>query len=108
MSFQKKLQETQHTLTDLEEKHRQAISTIKEKEFLISNLLKSGKLHPLCWAKGELFWLVISLWGSNVFVSNTYFIKVKLGYGCITFFINISKFGCSHNHLAVNVGIYVK
>ncbi|XP_009792660.1 kinesin-like protein KIN-5D isoform X1 [Nicotiana sylvestris] len=40
---EKKLQETQHTLADLEEKHRQAITTIKEKEFLISNLLKSEK-----------------------------------------------------------------
>jgi len=31
-------------LLDLEEKHRQAVATIKEKEYLISNLLKSGKL----------------------------------------------------------------
>lgn len=31
-------------LVDLEEKHRQANATIKEKEYLISNLLKSGKL----------------------------------------------------------------
>ncbi|KVH88474.1 hypothetical protein Ccrd_026745 [Cynara cardunculus var. scolymus] len=38
-----KLQETEHSLFDLEEKHRQANVTIKEKEFLISNLLKSEK-----------------------------------------------------------------
>ncbi|KAK4375149.1 hypothetical protein RND71_005826 [Anisodus tanguticus] len=38
---EKKLQETQHTLADLEEKHRLAITTIREKEFLITNLLKS-------------------------------------------------------------------
>ncbi|PKI31180.1 hypothetical protein CRG98_048426 [Punica granatum] len=38
-----KLEETEHSLLDLEEKHRQANATIKEKEFLISNLLKSEK-----------------------------------------------------------------
>ncbi|XP_071721316.1 kinesin-like protein KIN-5D [Rutidosis leptorrhynchoides] len=38
-----KLQETEHSLFDLEEKHRQANATIKEREFLISNLLKSEK-----------------------------------------------------------------
>ncbi|KAE8038952.1 hypothetical protein FH972_011412 [Carpinus fangiana] len=40
---EKKLEETEHALFDLEEKHRQANATIKEKEFLISNLLKSEK-----------------------------------------------------------------
>ncbi|KAF8395042.1 hypothetical protein HHK36_018981 [Tetracentron sinense] len=40
---QKKLEETQHTLFDLEERYRQANGTIKEKEYLISNLLRSGK-----------------------------------------------------------------
>ncbi|KAK2997456.1 hypothetical protein RJ639_024521 [Escallonia herrerae] len=40
---EKKLKETEHSLADLEERHRQANSTIKEKEFLISNLLKSEK-----------------------------------------------------------------
>lgn len=36
-------------LSDLEEKHRQANATIKEKEFLISNLLKSGEQRvPFC------------------------------------------------------------
>ncbi|KAK4492021.1 hypothetical protein RD792_002810 [Penstemon davidsonii] len=40
---EKKLQETEYSLLDLEEKHRQANATIKEKEFLISNLLKSEK-----------------------------------------------------------------
>ncbi|XVE59170.1 hypothetical protein DITRI_Ditri05aG0024100 [Diplodiscus trichospermus] len=39
----KKLEETENTLFDLEDKHRQANATIKEKEFLISNLLKSEK-----------------------------------------------------------------
>ncbi|KAI3802173.1 hypothetical protein L1987_30303 [Smallanthus sonchifolius] len=38
-----KLQETEHSLFDLEENHNQANVTIKEKEFLISNLLKSEK-----------------------------------------------------------------
>lgn len=42
-NLQKKLEETEHSLFDLEERHRQANATIKEKEFLISNLLKSGK-----------------------------------------------------------------
>lgn len=41
--LQKKLENTEHSLADLEDKHRQANSTIKEKEFLISNLLKSGE-----------------------------------------------------------------
>ncbi|XAR60517.1 Plus-end-directed kinesin ATPase [Bertholletia excelsa] len=40
---EKKLQETENTLFDLEERHRQANATIKEKEYLISNLLKSEK-----------------------------------------------------------------
>uniref|UniRef100_A0A2N9GZ90 Kinesin motor domain-containing protein n=1 Tax=Fagus sylvatica TaxID=28930 RepID=A0A2N9GZ90_FAGSY len=40
---EKKLEETEHSLFDLEEKHRQANATIKEKEFLIFNLLKSEK-----------------------------------------------------------------
>ncbi|KAJ9698289.1 hypothetical protein PVL29_007395 [Vitis rotundifolia] len=39
-----KLEETEHTLFDLEERHRQANATIKEKEYLISNLLKSEKV----------------------------------------------------------------
>ncbi|KAL5765965.1 hypothetical protein ACOSP7_016582 [Xanthoceras sorbifolium] len=40
---ERKLEETERSLSDLEEKHRQANGTIKEKEFLISNLLKSEK-----------------------------------------------------------------
>ncbi|KAF9665472.1 hypothetical protein SADUNF_Sadunf16G0126300 [Salix dunnii] len=40
---EKKLVETENSLVDLEEKHRQANVTIKEKEFFISNLLKSEK-----------------------------------------------------------------
>ncbi|KDO73023.1 hypothetical protein CISIN_1g0025772mg, partial [Citrus sinensis] len=40
---EKKLEETEHALSDLEEKHRQANATIKEKDFLIANLLKSEK-----------------------------------------------------------------
>lgn len=45
--IQKKLQETEHALADLEERYRQANTIIKEKEYLISNLLKSGKIHLL-------------------------------------------------------------
>ncbi|WRX33999.1 Kinesin motor domain - like 10 [Theobroma cacao] len=41
---EKKLEETEHALFDLEDNHRQANATIKEKEFLISNLLKSEKV----------------------------------------------------------------
>ncbi|KAF5744663.1 kinesin-related protein [Tripterygium wilfordii] len=41
---EKKLEGTENSLFDLEEKHRQANTTIKEKEFLISNLLKSEKV----------------------------------------------------------------
>ncbi|KAL3611091.1 hypothetical protein D5086_002111 [Populus alba] len=43
LKIQKKLEETENSLVDLEEKHRQANVTIKEKEFFISNLLKSEK-----------------------------------------------------------------
>ncbi|CAH1418273.1 unnamed protein product [Lactuca virosa] len=51
-----KLQETEHSLFDLEEKHKQANATIKEKEFLISNLLKSEKslLERAFDLRGEL------------------------------------------------------
>ncbi|XP_042459706.1 kinesin-like protein KIN-5A [Zingiber officinale] len=41
---QKKLEETEHSLFDIEERYRQATSKIKEKEFFISNLLQSEKL----------------------------------------------------------------
>ncbi|KAL4189465.1 hypothetical protein AMTRI_Chr08g207260 [Amborella trichopoda] len=40
---QKKLEDTEHALSELEERYRQANCTIKEKEFLISNLLRSEK-----------------------------------------------------------------
>ncbi|XP_061361837.1 kinesin-like protein KIN-5D [Gastrolobium bilobum] len=40
---EKSLEETERSLFDLEERHQQANATIKEKEFLISNLLKSEK-----------------------------------------------------------------
>ncbi|KAK9123696.1 hypothetical protein Sjap_013298 [Stephania japonica] len=40
---QKKLESTEQVLFDLEERYRQANATIKEKEFLISNLLRSEK-----------------------------------------------------------------
>ncbi|XP_039128668.1 kinesin-like protein KIN-5A [Dioscorea cayenensis subsp. rotundata] len=40
---QKRLEDTEHALFDLEERYRQANATIKEKEYLISNLLKSEK-----------------------------------------------------------------
>ncbi|XP_038988983.1 LOW QUALITY PROTEIN: kinesin-like protein KIN-5A [Phoenix dactylifera] len=40
---QKKLEDTEQALLDLEERYRQANATIKEKEYLISNLLKSEK-----------------------------------------------------------------
>jgi len=42
MLSQKSLEETEQSLLQLEEKHTQANATIKEKEFLIFNLLKSG------------------------------------------------------------------
>uniref|UniRef100_A0ACD5XU16 Uncharacterized protein n=1 Tax=Avena sativa TaxID=4498 RepID=A0ACD5XU16_AVESA len=42
-TLQKKMQETECALTVLEEKYMQANSTIKEKEYLIDNLLKSEK-----------------------------------------------------------------
>ncbi|KAK4785739.1 hypothetical protein SAY86_002428 [Trapa natans] len=38
---EQKLEEAENSLSDLEEKHMQANATIKEKEFLISNLLRS-------------------------------------------------------------------
>jgi kinesin family protein 11 len=41
--LQKKMQETECALAVLEEKYMQATNTIKEKEYLIDNLLKSGQ-----------------------------------------------------------------
>ncbi|KAL6011158.1 Kinesin-like protein KIN-5D [Asimina triloba] len=40
---QGKLEDTEHALCDLEERYRQANATIKEKEYLIGNLLRSEK-----------------------------------------------------------------
>ncbi|RWR95516.1 kinesin-like protein KIN-5D [Cinnamomum micranthum f. kanehirae] len=40
---QKKLEDTEHALGELEERYRQANATIKEKEYLIANLLRSEK-----------------------------------------------------------------
>uniref|UniRef100_A0A7N0ZTP8 Kinesin motor domain-containing protein n=1 Tax=Kalanchoe fedtschenkoi TaxID=63787 RepID=A0A7N0ZTP8_KALFE len=40
---ERRLEETEHVLSDIEEKYRQANATIKEKDYLISNLLKSEK-----------------------------------------------------------------
>ncbi|XP_008783640.2 kinesin-like protein KIN-5A isoform X2 [Phoenix dactylifera] len=40
---ERKLEDTEHALSDIEQRYRQAIFTIKEKEYLISNLLKSEK-----------------------------------------------------------------
>ena len=40
---EKSLEESERSLLDLEERHKQANATIKEKEFIISNLLKSEK-----------------------------------------------------------------
>ncbi|MQM17248.1 hypothetical protein Taro_050219 [Colocasia esculenta] len=45
---QKKLEETEHALFDLDEKYRQALHTIKEKEYLIYNLLRSEKALTEC------------------------------------------------------------
>lgn len=42
-STEKKLEETEFALSDLEERYRQANATIKEKDYLISNLLRSEK-----------------------------------------------------------------
>lgn len=39
----RKLEETEHALSDLEEKYKQANATIKEKDYIITNLLKSEK-----------------------------------------------------------------
>ncbi|OAY81248.1 125 kDa kinesin-related protein, partial [Ananas comosus] len=53
---QKTLEDTEHTLSDLEQKYRQANSTIKEKEYLILNLLKSEKalVGRACELRSEL------------------------------------------------------
>lgn len=40
--MQKDLEDTKNVLHDLEEKYNEAESTIKEKEYVIFNLLKSG------------------------------------------------------------------
>ncbi|XP_078429944.1 P-loop containing nucleoside triphosphate hydrolases superfamily protein [Wolffia australiana] len=45
---QRKLDTTEHALLDLEEKHRQANRTIEEKEYFVSNLLRSEKAILNC------------------------------------------------------------
>jgi len=50
---------------DLEEKHRQANVTIKEKEFFISNLLKSGET-PCTWVCFFFAWISVLLEKSSV------------------------------------------
>jgi kinesin family protein 11 len=40
--LQKRMKETECTLADLEAKYMKANNTIKEKQYLIENLLKSG------------------------------------------------------------------
>lgn len=55
MQLQKKLEETEHALFDLEEKHRQANATIKEKEFLIANLLRSGQQYVMLVLQKNFF-----------------------------------------------------
>ncbi|XP_010922468.1 kinesin-like protein KIN-5A [Elaeis guineensis] len=53
---QRKLEDTEHALSDTEQRYRQAISAIKEKEYLISNLLKSEKalVGRACDLRSEL------------------------------------------------------
>ncbi|KZV56867.1 125 kDa kinesin-related protein, partial [Dorcoceras hygrometricum] len=51
---EKKLQETEHSFLDLEERHSQANATIKEKNCIISNLLNSGMCHLYCSQKKAL------------------------------------------------------
>lgn len=65
--YQKKLEETEHSLFDLEEKYRQANATIKEKEFVISNLLKSGNfLYQRSHAENPV--LVVKPSDNNIFL----------------------------------------
>ena len=40
--LQKKLEDTEYALDDLEEKYSQLSCTLKEKEFIISSMLQSG------------------------------------------------------------------
>jgi hypothetical protein len=58
-NLQKELGDTKDALLDLEERYKQAKCTIKEKEFLISNLLKSGPYSFLNLLKFHSF--VISI-----------------------------------------------
>jgi kinesin family member 11 len=43
MFLQKRMKETECTLADLETRYMKANDTIKEKQYLVENLLKSGK-----------------------------------------------------------------
>ena len=65
--LQKKLEQTEQVLFDLEEKHRQANATIKEKEFLIFNLLKSGRKKAIFLTCGEL-----NLFNSYIWLPKTF------------------------------------
>lgn len=48
-SLQEKLGDTEHALLDLEERYKQANIKIKEKDFLIFNLLKSGEKNVVSY-----------------------------------------------------------
>ncbi|KAH9326557.1 hypothetical protein KI387_006735 [Taxus chinensis] len=53
---EKKLEDTEYALNDVEEKNRQLNSMLKEKEFIISNLLQSEKaiVEQACGIRSEL------------------------------------------------------
>lgn len=53
---QKKLEDTEYALDDLEEKYSQLSCTLKEKEFIISNMLQSEKalVEQACGLRSEL------------------------------------------------------
>lgn len=63
---QKKLEETEFALSDLEERYRQANATIKEKDYLISNLLRSGE-QTVRFKKLALLFSVVAILFSSLF-----------------------------------------
>lgn len=82
--LQKKLVDAEHALLDLEERYRKANSTIKFKEFLISALLKSGKIIYYTWS---------SIHGWQML----YQIRIS---SCLT------RQNCCHAHLFVSMLFY--
>ena len=77
--LQKDLEDTKSALHDLEEKYNEAKSTIKEKEYAIFNLLKSGLLRSCLILFCSFF--LLRLFGKFMYAINIQFITFQGFHG---------------------------